>query len=242
MEMWNRTSGNKEPIGPRTIDQLKQYRLRLFNLIISIYSITQKDNDNNWLFECKEHKVRSCKKTWRAIFVKSLGKDFDFNKRWLEMPKERVTGGTSSSSKKGTRPPKRKLPNKRDYKGGKKEMAKNKKIFDKAAKEEKRKMIAAAFPGINIEIALKNGPCPHYDRYNKHVRSGADWDPKLIDDEMMRLSSCNKQTMESGDRFSNKVIKIQRYPLKFTHSRSLVDIVQLIKNFIESRFRLDIPN
>ena len=145
--------------------------MRIFNLIINIYSITQKDNENNWLFEWKEHKVRKCEKTWKRIFIASLGTDFDFNKRWLDMPKEIVTGGTSSSAKKATRPAKRKLPNARDYKGGKKEMDKNKKIFDKAAKEEKRKLIASYFPRIDFETALKNGPCAHYDRYNDHVKS-----------------------------------------------------------------------
>ena len=96
------------------------------------------------------------------------------------MPKEIVTGGTSSLRKKATRPVKRKLPNARDYKGGKKQMDKNKKIFDKAAKEEQRKLIVSYFPGIKIEREVKNGPCPHYDRYNAHVRSGADWDENLM--------------------------------------------------------------
>ena len=105
-------------------------------------------------------------------------------------------------------------------------MDNNKKIFDKAAKEEKRKLIASSFPGINFAKALKNGPCPHQDRYNAHVRSGAEWDDKSYDEEMVRLATCSTQIIESGDRFCNKVIKIQRYPLKFAHSRSLVDIVQ----------------
>ena len=83
MEMFNRESGVIQPMGMRTIEELKKYRLRIFNLLIQIYSITQKDNKNNWLFECKEHKVLPHEKAWRAIFLKSLNTDFDFDKRWL---------------------------------------------------------------------------------------------------------------------------------------------------------------
>ena len=56
--MFNRESGVNEQISTITIEDLKQYRLRIFNLIMHIYSLTQKDNENNWLFEWKEHKVR----------------------------------------------------------------------------------------------------------------------------------------------------------------------------------------
>ena len=84
--MLNRQSGVVEPIVTRTIEDLKQYRLRIFNLIIHIYSLTQKDNENNWLFEWKEHKVWKNEKALRRIFIKSIGTDFDYNSRWLEMP------------------------------------------------------------------------------------------------------------------------------------------------------------
>ena len=60
MEMFNRESGVNEPIGIRTIEELKKYRLRIFNLLIQIYSITLKDQKNKWLFECKEHEVEPC--------------------------------------------------------------------------------------------------------------------------------------------------------------------------------------
>ena len=121
-------------------------------------------------------------------------------------------------------------------------MSKNKKIFDKAAKEEKRKKIAETFPGIDFAEALKNGPCQHYDCYNTHVRSGAEWDENLYDSEMTRLATSHSQTLESGDRFCNNIIKIQRYPLKFSNSPLYVDIVKQIKLFIAARFRLNFPN
>ena len=93
--------------------------------------------------------------------------------------------------KKGTLSAKRKLPNARDYKGGKAEMKKKKVVFDKATKEEKRKLIAANFPGIDIVKELKNGPCKHYNRYNARIRSGGKWNEETCDDEILRLSKCH---------------------------------------------------
>ena len=100
MEMFNRESGVNEPIGTRTLEDLKQHQLRIFNLMIHIYSITQKDNENNWLFEWKEHNGLQNEKSWRTIFIKSLGTNFDFNKRWLDMPQLIETGVASTSAKK----------------------------------------------------------------------------------------------------------------------------------------------
>ena len=51
MEICNRKCGSNEPIGNKTTDELKDYRLRIFTLMISIYKITQKNHENNWLFE-----------------------------------------------------------------------------------------------------------------------------------------------------------------------------------------------
>ena len=99
MEMFNRESGVNEPIGTRTIEELKKYRLRIFNLMIYIYSITQKDNKNNWLFECKKHKVLPYPKAWRSIFLQSINTDVDFDKRWLGMPPISDTDVASTSSK-----------------------------------------------------------------------------------------------------------------------------------------------
>ena len=72
--------------------------------MIHIHSIIQKDNENNWLFEWKEHKVLKNEKTWRIIFIKSLGTNFDFNKRWLDMPQLIETGVASTSAKKRNSP------------------------------------------------------------------------------------------------------------------------------------------
>ena len=83
----------------RTIEELKKYRLRIFNLLIQIYSITQKDNKNNWLFECKKHKVLPHPKAWRSIFLQSINTDVDFDKRWLGMPQLSDTDVASTSSK-----------------------------------------------------------------------------------------------------------------------------------------------
>jgi len=117
-------------------------------------------------------------------------------------------------------------------------MSKKKVIFDKAVKEEKRIRFAAKLPGIDVVEELKNGPCKHYERYNAHVKSGAEWNAELYDDDMMRLATCHSQILESGDRFCNNIIKIQRYPLKFSNSPLYVDIVKEIKKFIAARFRL----
>ena len=176
--------------------------------MVHIYSITQKDNKNNWLFECKEHKVLPHEKAWRAIFLKSLGTDFDFDKRWLDMLQLTDTDVASTSAKKRSLPGKRNLPNARNYKGGKKQMSKNKVIFDKAAKEEKRKQIAEKFPKIDFVQALNNGPGHHYVRYKTHVRSGEEWSEELGDPEMLRLKTCHSQILRSGDRSCNKVVKL----------------------------------
>ena len=117
-------------------------------------------------------------------------------------------------------------------------MSKKKVIFDKVVKEEKRKQFAAKLPGINVVKELKNGPCKNYERYNAHVKSGEKWNVELYDDEMMRLATCHSQILESGDRFCNNIIKIQRYPLKLSNSPLYVDIVKEIKKFIAARFRL----
>ena len=78
--------------------------MRIFNLMIHIYSITQKDTENNWLFEWKEHKVLPYEKAWRTVFIKSIGTDFDFDKRWLDMPQLTDTGVASTSAKKRNSP------------------------------------------------------------------------------------------------------------------------------------------
>ena len=123
------------------------------------------------------------------------------------MPKQFETS-VASTSKKSTLPAKRKLTNARDYKGGKKETSKKRTIFDKAVKEEKQKRFAAKLPGINVVEELKNGPCKNYERYNAHVKSGEKWNQELYDDDMVRLATCYSQTLESGDRFCNNIIKI----------------------------------
>ena len=116
-------------------------------------------------------------------------------------------------------------------------MSKNKVLFDKAAKEEKRKEIAEKFPKIDFVKALNNGPGHHYVRYNAHVVSGKEWSDELCDPEMWRLKKCKFQTIKSGDRSAN-VIKIQRYPIKLSNSRLYCDIVKQIKQFIATRFKM----
>ena len=56
MEICNRKCGANDPIGNKTTAELKNYRLRLFTLMINIYEITQKNHVNNWLFEWKKKK------------------------------------------------------------------------------------------------------------------------------------------------------------------------------------------
>ena len=111
-------------------------------------------------------------------------------------------------------------------------------ISEKAAKEEKRKVIAEKFPKIDFVEPLKNGPGHHYVRYNAHVRSGKEWSDELCDPEMLRLKKCEIQIIKSGDRSGNNVIKIKRYPIKLSNSRSYFDIVKNIKNFIATRFKM----
>ena len=58
MEMCNiGVDGYTDGIDQRSVEDLKGYRLRLFNYLIQIYEVTQVDNENNWLFEWKENKV-----------------------------------------------------------------------------------------------------------------------------------------------------------------------------------------
>ena len=121
-------------------------------------------------------------------------------------------------------------------------MKKNKVLFDKAAKEEKRKQIAEKFPEIDFVQALNNGPGHHYVCYNAHVRSGEEWSEELGDPEMLRLKTCESQILRSGDRSWNKVVKIQRYLLKFPNSRIYFDLVKNIKKFIAARFHLTFRN
>ena len=111
-------------------------------------------------------------------------------------------------------------------------------LSEKAAKEEKRKVIAEKFPKIDFLKALKNGSCHHYVRYNAHVRSGKEWSEKLCDPEMWRLKKCEIQIIKFGDRSGNNVIKIQRYPIKLSNSRLYFDIVKNIKKFIATRFKM----
>ena len=59
---------------------------------------------------------------------------------------------------------------------------------------------------------------------------------------MMRLATCNTQLLESGDRLGNRIVKIQRYPIKFSNSPIYVDLVKTIKTFVAARFRLTYPN
>ena len=73
MEMCNRKCGGNEQIGCRTIEELRKYRLRIFTLIINIYELTQKNHENNWLFEWKEHNVRNIAGACRRLFISSIG-------------------------------------------------------------------------------------------------------------------------------------------------------------------------
>ena len=54
MEICNRKCGYNESIGEKSTDQLRDYRLRLFTLMINVYKITQKDNVSKWLFEWRK--------------------------------------------------------------------------------------------------------------------------------------------------------------------------------------------
>ena len=58
---------------------------------------------------------------------------------------------------------------------------------------------------------------------------------------MKRLASCDTQVLESGDRSCNSIVKIQRYPIKFSNSPIFVDLVKTIKIFIMERFCLTYP-
>ena len=79
MEICNWTCGGNEQIGYRTIDELKNHRLRIFTVIINIYELTQKNHENNWLFEWKENNVQNNAGAWRRLFISSIGTDFDYN-------------------------------------------------------------------------------------------------------------------------------------------------------------------
>ena len=59
---------------------------------------------------------------------------------------------------------------------------------------------------------------------------------------MVRLAKSRTQVLESGARSCNRIVKIQRFPLKFGHSAIYVDLVKTIKIFITSRFCLTYPN
>lgn len=91
----------------------------MFHLIINIYELTQKDNENDWLFEWKENKVLNIPIRWRIFFMKSLGNDF--NSRWSKTPKK-IDSLLVIPLKKA----KHKLPNSNDFKGGIVKIGRNK--------------------------------------------------------------------------------------------------------------------
>ena len=63
MEIFNRGDEYERPIGERTQQQLKAYRIRLSHLVIKIYELVAPDN--NWLFEWEANKVLKMPSTWR---------------------------------------------------------------------------------------------------------------------------------------------------------------------------------
>ena len=118
--MCSRKCGSNEPIGEKTPEELKNYRLRLFTLMINIYKITQNNHDNNWLFEWKENKVLKNAGIWQKLFIKSFKTDFDYNGRWANFQKHIGTDDANKQSKKPFTTGKRKLPmssNSSDAKG-----------------------------------------------------------------------------------------------------------------------------
>ena len=58
---------------------------------------------------------------------------------------------------------------------------------------------------------------------------------------MVRLATSRTQVLESGARSCNRIVKIQRYPLKFGHSAIYVNLVKSIKIFIVEMFCLRYP-
>ena len=119
-------------------------------------------------------------------------------------------------------------------------MRKNKVLHKKADQYENRKANAESFPGININKELKLGTCKHYDKYNDRILQGGDW-KDTNDMEMKRLATCDTQVLEFGDRSCNSIVKIQRYPIKFSNSAIFVDLIKTIKIFIIERFCLTYP-
>ena len=129
MEICNRKCGANEPIGSKTTVELNNYRLRIFTLMINIYEITQKNHDNNWLFEWKENKVLKNATIWKRVFIESFKTDFDYNGRWANFQKHIGTDDANKQSKKPSTQGKRKLPmssNSSDAKGGLVSMKKKK--------------------------------------------------------------------------------------------------------------------
>ena len=161
MEMCNRKCGRIEPVGAKTVQQLKEYRLRLFTLMINLYKITQVDNANRWLFEWRQEKVLKNKALWKKVFLQSFETDFDYNLRWQQFNKSLVSDDDNVSSNKSaatdTTTNKRLLPNKNDMISG--------------TNVGKRKR----FRKIDIDEEKLLGTCKHYDKYNERILDGGKW-------------------------------------------------------------------
>ena len=163
MEMCNRKCGCNEAIGDKTIQQLKDYRLRLFTLMINVYKITQMDNANRWLFEWRKEKVLQNQKRWKKLFLQSFEPGFDYNRRWQQFDKSLVSDDDNVTSNKSaatdTKKNKRLLPSKNDMISSN-NVRKKKRLRKKKVKElENRKEIAKKFTGIDIDKEILLGTC-----------------------------------------------------------------------------------
>ena len=158
MEMCNREDDRcTDVIGERPRSDMEKYRLRLFNCLIRVYEITQVDNENNWLFEWNENNVLNKPKQWKKVFIQSFNSDFDFNSRWLYILKQLLTAPAKNKTKEkskniSVKKNKKELPLIRNFKGGQKEMRRSKRMFEKARRKEKRKIISRGFTEINLGV------------------------------------------------------------------------------------------
>ena len=239
MEMFNRTDkGYKCAIGTRTKLDLQQFRVKVFQLMISLYELMVEEN--YWLYDWRTNSVKNDVEKWRDIFTSSTNEDFNFNNRWILMKQSSLTGSASMSEQ----PPSSTTGTKRKTSTSSKKTPPVKgTLAELEAARSKRRNIKKkkVYADVNVEQEMKDGVWKEHLASNKipPKRKMLEVPTKIIMAEFQALEALDAQAPVVSDNANIFVTQIGRVPIKLHGSNKFIDIVKEVNNFITTRFEID---
>jgi len=234
MEMFNRTNkGYQSAIGTRTGVELQQFRVKVFQLMISLYELMVEEND--WLYEWKSNGAVNDVKKWSNIFTSSIDLEFNFNNRWVLMKKAPLSADKPPScltgNKRKTITSSKKKP---PVKGTLEEV-------EAARSKRRNKQKTKVYADVNVEQEIKDGVWKEHLASNKisPKKKMLVVPTKIITAEFQALEALYAHAPVVSDNANIFVNPIGRLPIKFFGSNKFIDLVKEVNTFITARFEIN---